>query len=367
MRKIISLVLLAAFLFYPVYAQSQDAKSRYRIQPTDVLTITVHDQPDLTTKTRVTQDGYISFPLLGKVMVRDLTVQELEQNLKELLEKDYLVKAEALVFIEEYHSRQISVTGEVGKPGKFNMPIERDITLLDGIAMAEGFTKDADVNKTKVMRVEDGREKTFIIKVKDITDKDDKQANITLKAGDIIVVPKRAFFSVIGEAKTPGKFNMPVERNVTLLEAIAMAEGFAKDADLGRVKVMRIEDGEQRNIPVNVKAIVERDEKDKNIVLKPDDIVFIPKLAFFSVTGEVSKPGKFDMPTERSITLLESVAMAGGFTKDADLGKVKIMRVEKGEKKTITVNIKDITERDQKDKDIVLQSDDIVYVPESFF
>ncbi|MCX5686371.1 MAG: polysaccharide export protein, partial [Candidatus Omnitrophica bacterium] len=72
-------------------------------------------------------------------------------------------------------------------------------------------------------------------------------------------------------------------------------------------------------------------------------------------------------PAERSVTLLEAAAMAGGFTKDADLNKVKVMRVEEGRRNTIFVNIKDITEKDQKDKDIPLQADDIVFVPESFF
>ncbi|MCX5686061.1 MAG: SLBB domain-containing protein, partial [Candidatus Omnitrophica bacterium] len=260
MRTFISLALAFIVLTLPLDAQAE--KSQYKLQPLDIISITVHQQPDLSTKTRVAADGSISFPLIGKIAAAGLTVQQLEGKIKELLEKDYLVKAEVLVFIEEYRARQVSVTGEVNNAGKFNIPIEREITLLEAIAMAGGFTKDADINRTKVMREEDGEKKTITIRVKDITDKDEKDNNITLRPDDIIMVPKRFFFSVMGEVKSPGKFDMPTERSVTLLEAIAMAGGFTKDADLNKVKVMRVDEGQKKTIFVNIKDVTERDQKD---------------------------------------------------------------------------------------------------------
>lgn len=169
------------------------AKSEYKLEPTDVLTITVHGQPDLTTKTRVTADGEITFPLLGNVSVAGLTVPELEQKLKELLEKDYLVSAQVLIFIEEYNARQVSVIGEVKNPGKYALPGEKDMTLMQAIAMAGGFTKFADMTKTKVMRIENGKKRTIVINVKSITEKGDKDKDIVLQAEDIVVVPESFF------------------------------------------------------------------------------------------------------------------------------------------------------------------------------
>jgi polysaccharide biosynthesis/export protein len=278
MKAIASIFLVLAIVFFAVAAHAE--KAEYKLQPLDVINITVHQQPDLNTKTRITADGFISFPLLGKVKASGLTVQELEAKIKTLLEKDYLVKAEVLVFIEDYRPREVSVTGEVNTAGKFKMPIERNITFMEAIAMAGGFTKDADVNRTKVIREEEDEKKTMTIKVKDITDKDDKSQNIVLKPDDIIIVPKRFFFSVMGEVKSPGKFDMPTERSVTLLEGIAMAGGFTKDADLNRVKVMRVEEGEKKTIFVNIKDITEKNQQDKDIVLKADDIVFVPESFF---------------------------------------------------------------------------------------
>jgi polysaccharide export outer membrane protein len=367
MRNAIIPLLILALVTTGSYA-AQKSSSQYKLQPTDVLTITVHGHPDLTTKTRVTSDGYISFPLLDKVSVAGITVQELEEKLKQLLEKDYLVKAEVLVFIEEYHPRQVSVIGEVNLPGKYSMSTEKDMTLLEAIAMGGGFTKDADINRVKVIRMEGGEKKTIDINVKDITERGLKDKDITLAPDDVVFVPKSFFFSITGEVKRAGKFNMPTERNITLLEAIAMAGGFTKDADINRTKIMRMEDGVKIMIPVKVKDITERNDKDKDVVLKSDDMIFVPKRSFFSVIGEVKNPGKFDMPAERDVTLLEAIAMAGGFTKDADITKTKIMRrTESGEKETITINVKDVTERNQKDKNIILEGEDMVIVPESFF
>ena len=191
MKKYVSFVLAASVFMCCAGAYAE--KAEYGLHPTDVITITVHGQPDLTTKTRVTADGYITFPLLGKVSVAGLTVPELEQKLKESLEKDYLVNAQVLIFIEEYNARQVSVLGEVKSPGKYALPGEKEMTLMQAIAMAGGFTKFADLTKTKVMRAENGEKKTIVINVKSITEKGDKDQDIILRAEDIVVVPESFF------------------------------------------------------------------------------------------------------------------------------------------------------------------------------
>lgn len=188
-RTALFAIVIVSFLVPLAHSQS----SEYKLQPSDVLNITVHGQPDLTTKTRVTKEGFITFPLLGKVMAQGLTVRELEQELKTLLEKDYLVNAQVLVFIERYNPRQVSVMGDVQKPGKYDIPPEKELTLMGAIAMAEGFTKDADVTKVRVMRIQGGQKKTIEINTKLITDKGDKDKDIELQPDDIVYVPESFF------------------------------------------------------------------------------------------------------------------------------------------------------------------------------
>ena len=91
---IITILSVAYFSFIsPACAQNEE----YELHPSDVLKMTVHEQPDLTTKCRVTQDGYITFPLLGELYVVGHTVQGLETKIKRLLEKDYLPGVSCLI------------------------------------------------------------------------------------------------------------------------------------------------------------------------------------------------------------------------------------------------------------------------------
>ena len=189
--RIILLLIVTCFLAANfVFAQEEE----YHIQPMDVLTISVHDQPNMTTKTRVTNDGYISFPLLGKVKAGGQTVQGLEGFLKEALEKSYLVSAQVLVFIEQYHPRKVSLVGEVMRPGKYDMPEEKDLTLLEAIALAGGVTKDASIGNVRVMRrLENGKQIVIKVNVRDITLKGRKDKDIILQPDDAIVVPESFF------------------------------------------------------------------------------------------------------------------------------------------------------------------------------
>jgi protein involved in polysaccharide export with SLBB domain len=165
--------------------------SRYRFQQMDVLSISVHGHPDLSAKTRLTSEGYISFPLVGKVSAKGLTIRELEEKLEKLLEEKYLVNAQVLIFIEEYHPRQVSLVGEVNKPGKYNMPEEKDMPLLEAVALAEGFTKDANIRNIKIMRVENGAQVVIKTDAKKIMF--NGQKDVVLKADDVIVVSESFF------------------------------------------------------------------------------------------------------------------------------------------------------------------------------
>jgi protein involved in polysaccharide export with SLBB domain len=205
--------------------------------------------------------------------------------------------------------------------------------------------------------------------MKDITQKGEKEKDVVLEPDDIIVVPKGFWqISVVGEVAKPNRYNMPKERQLTVMEALAMAGGFTKDADLSGAKILRSKQGQKEMIQININDIMIRGDKDKNVVLEPEDIIVIPK-GFWqvSVMGEVVKPGKYDMPKERQLTIIEAIAMAGGFTKEAAVNSTKILRSKNGKEEVIKVNIGDITRRNEKNKDVLLEPEDIVFVPESFF
>jgi len=165
----------------------------YILHPEDVLYITVHEQADLTTRARISADGKITFPLLGVVDVAGLTLSEAESKLRDLLHKDYLVNPQVLLYIETYSAKQVSVIGCVNMPGKYDMFHEKETTVLQAIAMAGGFNEDANINGTKILRSENGEEVSILIKVKDITQRGEKDKDLPLKPNDVVFVPESFF------------------------------------------------------------------------------------------------------------------------------------------------------------------------------
>ena len=193
MKNRIRIFLFAQFLAIFIVTGAYAAQE-YHFQPEDVLNITVHEQPDLTTKTRITADGNITFPLLGAIHVAGMTTDEVEKKITDLLAKDYLVNPQVLVYIAGYAPKQVSVIGCVNNPGKYNMSNERETTVLQAIAMAGGFSKIADVNSTRILRIDEkGKKQTIMINIKDITVRGEKEKDLPLKPNDVIFVPESFF------------------------------------------------------------------------------------------------------------------------------------------------------------------------------
>lgn len=84
------------------------------------------------------------------------------------------------------------------------------------------------------------------------------------------------------------------------------------------------------------------------------------------VLGEVAKPGSYSMPSDRTLTVVEAIALAGGFTKIASPDKTRVVRKNEGQVENVTVPVKQIT-RGDKAKDVPLKPDDVVFVPQTFF
>jgi polysaccharide export outer membrane protein len=187
MRYFKFLLLIVLISFSYIFAED------YKIETGDVLIITVYNQADLTTKTRVGPNGEISFPLISTVQVGGLTLDEAQKKITSLLAQDYLVNPQVSIFIEEYHPKKVFVMGFVNKPGEYELFKDRPTTVIEVITMAGGFKEGAAQNGTKIIRKENGAEITIPIKVTDITSKGNKDKDVELKLGDVIVVPESFF------------------------------------------------------------------------------------------------------------------------------------------------------------------------------
>jgi polysaccharide export outer membrane protein len=191
MRILLSLVL---WLGCWTAAIAQSAQ----LQPGDVISISVYQDPKLDRQVLIGPTGMISFPLIGQVKAGGLTPAALEGVLKERLKgkfsegPDITVSLAAAKTLEEDLKPRFYITGEVLRPGYFVMRTKLDV--LQAIAIAGGFSPFAAKQRIQVRRKIDGVESTFVFNYNDFFSGTNVEDNLRLRAGDVIIVPERGLF-----------------------------------------------------------------------------------------------------------------------------------------------------------------------------
>src|SRR5215831_15227316 len=156
----------------------------YKIGPQDVLRVDVWKETEISRSVPVRPDGKISLPLLNDVQAAGLTAMELANNITEGLKK-FINNPQVTVTVAEINSRRVYVTGEVTRPGAY--PLLPNMTALQAVTSASGFTQFANPKKIYVLRNESGKQVKHPFNYKAVLD--GKQDDIPLQPGDTIVVP----------------------------------------------------------------------------------------------------------------------------------------------------------------------------------
>ncbi|MDD5594934.1 MAG: SLBB domain-containing protein [Candidatus Omnitrophica bacterium] len=262
-------------IFYSfVSAKEKNGEADYIIHPNDVLEISVYNEPDLDKTVRVSEVGTVNYPLLGNIKAGGLSVRSLEKNIADLLAEDYLVNPQVHVFLKEYGSK-ISVLGQVKKPGSFEL--KGSLTVMEAIALAGDFTETGNPAVVKVIRRSRDKEKIYDIDTTKITEQGDKSQDLELLPGDVVSVEEYGRISVLGQVDKPGSFVL--KRGLTVLEAIALAGGFTKIAEIDGTRVVREENGKKRVFPIKASAIM-KGYKTYDIILLPGDTIVVPESFF---------------------------------------------------------------------------------------
>lgn len=160
--------------------------------------------------------------------------------------------------------------------------------------------------------------------------------------------------TILGQVAKPGLYE--IRQHTSFLEFISTAGGLTPDA--GGVAVIKRKHGaseKEQVINVDLKQLIEKGDAALNIPIEPGDNIYIQKAQMVYVTGEIKKPGVYKC--EDDITVIKVITLAGGFTEKAATTRVKIIRKSAGAEQVLE-NIK---------MDYIVQQDDVVFVPESFF
>ncbi|MEP6887926.1 MAG: polysaccharide biosynthesis/export family protein [Nitrospirales bacterium] len=248
----LSLFLVCLLMSAPGVASPTTSHQSYRLGPNDVVRVQVYGEEDLTVESKVDGDGNINFPLLGMVSVAGKTSQELQEYLTTRLAGGYVREPRVTASIFKY--RNFYVSGEVKTPGGY--PYEEGLSVQKAVTIAGGMTDKAEKHDISILRLVNGKEQIFPVKVDSVVLPD-----------DTIVVAEGKRFYVNGEVKSPGRYLY--EKGMTVHKAITMVGGFTDKAAVGRTKILRIVNGEEQSLRVNLDAIV-----------LPEDIVVVPRSFF---------------------------------------------------------------------------------------
>ena len=265
----------AALEFPPVIPGGSD----YRIGRQDLLDIRVFDLKELDQTVRVSDDGSITLPLLGRLSVAGLSKSGLEHLIAELLEARFVRDPQVTIFVREYESKKVAVSGAVKRPGSYEMLGEK--TLLEMISLAGGLDRDLGTEIIIFRRADDGSARRLAVDLNRLVFDADPALNLTVQPGDIVYVPTvemvRIFVS--GAVRNPNLYEVPRSEPVTVLKAITLAGGTTDRAAERRVQIIRTNGaGLRTSIAVDLRKVKKGQSTDP--VLEKDDLVLVPE-AFF--------------------------------------------------------------------------------------
>lgn len=366
MVKNISIVLLVLFNMFVASSlchadEPQEEQQHYKVGLGDVLDISVLDHDELKTTAPVTSDGSITFPYIGSINVKGLSLSDIEKEIEKRLSSSYIKYPVVSVTLTRFESVKFFVYGEVKNPGRYTL--EGNMTVFKAISSAGGITADGIYGKVKVRRRQKvgGTYQEININLKNIKEST-MNCDMPIEDEDVIVVERNKDFYVYGEVSKPGKYTLGDQ--MTVLQAISIAGGITTNGLYGKIKVRRKQKMEGAYKEINIDFKNTKDNAlNSDMPVEDGDVIVVERNKDFFVYGEVARPGKYTL--EDQMTVLRAISIAGGFAKFGSPDRVKILRTVHGNTRyeNIKVDTKGAVKGDV-DKDIRLESGDIVIVME---
>jgi polysaccharide biosynthesis/export protein len=271
-------------------ADAERAPLHYVLGPGDQITIRALDIDEISDKpVRIESSGLINLPMVGRFKAGGLTIEELETEIVKRL-KTFVQSPAVSVAVTEFRSQPVSLLGSVAQPGVHQLQGRK--TLFEVLSMAGGLRQDAGhsimITRSKeygpiplanAQNDSTGRYSVASVGVKSVIEARNPRENILIKPNDVISVPRAEMVYVVGAVKKSGGFVLNERENITVLQALSLAEGADKTASTKQTKILRIAPGQtaRLEIPVDVKQILAG--KAADVSMRADDILFVPTSA----------------------------------------------------------------------------------------
>jgi polysaccharide export outer membrane protein len=238
----------------------------YRLEPGDIIRVTVFQNPDLTTETRVSEAGGISFPLIGTVPVGGLSLPAAERKIADLLrEGGYVLQPQVNVLPLQTKGNQVAVLGQVNRPGRY--PLETVASRMSDLLAAAGGPTNLGADTVVLIGTREGKPIRREIDLRALFHQGGDQDPL-LESGDTLFVDRAPQFYIYGEVQRPGAFRL--ERDMRVMQALAAGGGLTGK---GTERGLRIH---RRDAAGKLQEI----EPGLDDALRPDDVVYVQESLF---------------------------------------------------------------------------------------
>lgn len=224
----------------------------------DSVRVTVFQNPDLTTEARISERGTITVPLIGEVVIGGLTPEGAAARIADrLVRGKFVVRPQVSLAVEQVRSRQVSVLGEVGKPGRYPLD-DVSNSLTDVLARAGGINGEGDEDVVVVRNV-NGTESRTAIDVAQMYRGGATSNDMRLQNGDVIYVKKAPQFYLYGQVQKAGAYRLQAQ--MTVMQAISVGGGLTPRGTLHGLKIeRRAPDGQVSRLSVRPTDVVRADD-----------------------------------------------------------------------------------------------------------
>ncbi len=257
---------------------SQPSGTTLTIGGGDLLKVSVFGAPESDQEARVDQEGNLSLNFIGPVHVAGLTTNQAQTMIAEKLKAGgFYAQPQVSIFVREYATQGISVMGEVQHPGVY--PILGARRLFDVLSLAGGTGPKAG-RVVSISRRDHPETPRNVMLSNDPSES--AKSNIDVYPGDTIVVSRAGVVYVVGDVHKPSGVIMDNGTDMTVLQAIAMAEGTNPTASLNKAKLIRTTPTGRQELPLPLKDMLA--SKTPDMRLQAEDIIFVPNSAAKSAT-----------------------------------------------------------------------------------
>jgi len=330
-----------------------DDKVDYLLGAGDSIRVNVFQNPELTTETRVSESGTVTYPLIGEIKIGGKTIQDAEQVIaRALINGGFVQQPQVNIVLLQVRGNQVAVLGLVNRPGRY--PLETFNThISEMLATAGGVTLNAGNGLVLLTGVRDGAPYRFEVDLAALFLDDKKSLDVLVNNGDVLYVTPGNQISVLGQVNRPGRFALEGFK-MRLADALALAGG-AGPTGSDKAVIIGARDGQSFKKEVDIAELFLSQDLAEDTYIMAGDQIYVHRAPVFYIYGEAQRSSSYRV--ERNMTVIQALAQGGGPTIRGTQRNIKLYRR----------NDSGVIEKTSPKLTDLIQADDVLYVQESLF